>query len=75
MAKAMAGTPGEVFFQVDSLQAGSVLIKLHGTAAKEGQDKAGKAMGLMFVRWFRWVFRPWQGRRNQAGRALHRIRR
>ncbi len=47
--KAMAGTPGEVFFQVDSLQAGSVLIKLHGTAAKEGQDKAGKAMGLMFV--------------------------
>jgi hypothetical protein len=46
---ALAGTPGEVFFQVDSLQAGSVLIKLHGTAAKEGQDKAGKAMGLMFV--------------------------
>jgi len=45
----MGGAPGEVFFQVDSLQAGSVLIKLHGTAAKEGQDKVGKAMGLMFV--------------------------
>lgn len=45
----MGGAPGEVFFQVDSLQAGSVLIKLHGVAAKEGQDKVGKAMGLMFV--------------------------
>ena len=45
----MGGAPGEVFFQVDSLQAGSVLIKMHGTAAKEGQDKVGKAVGLMFV--------------------------
>jgi hypothetical protein len=45
----MGGAPGDVFVQVDSLQAGSVLIKLHGTAAKEGQDKVGKAMGLMFV--------------------------
>jgi hypothetical protein len=45
----MGGAPGEVFFQVDSLQADSVLIKLHGGAAKEGQDKVGKAMGLMFV--------------------------
>jgi len=45
----MGGAPGEVFFQVDSLQAGSVLIKLHGVAAKEGQDKQGKAVGLMFV--------------------------
>ena len=45
----MAGAPGEVFFQVDSLQAGSVLIKLRGAAAKEGQDKVGKAIGLMFV--------------------------
>jgi hypothetical protein len=43
------GAPGEVFVQVDSLQAGSSLIKMHGTAAKEGQDKVGKAMGLMFV--------------------------
>ena len=45
----MGGAPGEMFFQVGSLQAGSVLIRLHGTAAKEGQDKVGKAMGLMFV--------------------------
>jgi hypothetical protein len=45
----MGGAPGEVFFQVDSLQAGSVLIKIHGTAAKEGQDKVGKAVGLMFI--------------------------
>ncbi len=45
----MGGAPGDAFVQVDSLQAGSVLIKLHGTAAKEGQDKVGKAMGLMFV--------------------------
>jgi len=45
----MGGAPGDVFVQVDSLQAGSVLIKMHGTAAKEGQDKVGKAMGLMFV--------------------------
>ena len=45
----MGGAPGEVFFQLDSLQAGGVLIKLHGTAAKEGQDQVGKAMGLMFV--------------------------
>jgi len=45
----MGGAPGDVFVQVDSLQAGSVLIKLHGTAAKEGQDRVGKAMGLLFV--------------------------
>jgi hypothetical protein len=45
----MGGAPGEVFVQVDSLQTGSVLIKMHGTAAKEGQDKVGKAVGLMFV--------------------------
>jgi len=45
----VGGLPGEVFFQVDSLQAGSALIRLHGTAAKEGQDKEGKAVGLMFV--------------------------
>jgi len=45
----MGGAPGDVFVQVDSLQAGSVLIKMHGTAAKEGQDKVGKAVGLMFV--------------------------
>jgi hypothetical protein len=45
----MGGAPGEVFFQIDSLQAGSVLIRLRGGAAKEGQDKVGKAVGLMFV--------------------------
>lgn len=45
----MGGAPGEVFFQIDTLQAGSTLIKLQGTAAKEGQDKVGKAFGLMFV--------------------------
>jgi hypothetical protein len=43
------GLPGELFFQVDSLQAGSVLIKLHGVAAKEGQDKERKAAGLMLA--------------------------
>jgi Chitobiase/beta-hexosaminidase C-terminal domain len=45
----MGGAPGEVFCQIDSIQAGGVVIKLHGTAAKEGQDKVGKAIGLMFV--------------------------
>ena len=45
----MGGAPGEVFFQVDSLQAGSALVKLRGAAAKEGQDKVGKAIGRMFV--------------------------
>src|ERR1017187_3990812 len=45
----MGGAPGEVFFQVDSLQAGSALVKLRGAAAKEGQDKVGKSIGLMFV--------------------------
>lgn len=43
------GLPGEVAFQVDSLQAGKTVIKLNGSAAKEGQDKIGKAIGLMFV--------------------------
>jgi len=36
----MGGTPGEVFFQVDSLQGGSVTIKLHG-AAGTGQSGEG----------------------------------
>jgi hypothetical protein len=45
----VGGVPGEVFFQVDSLQAGSALIRLRGAAAKEGQGKEGKAVGLMFV--------------------------
>jgi len=47
--RGMGGLPGEVFFQIDSLQAGGALIKLRGAAAKEGQDKYGKALGLMFV--------------------------
>lgn len=45
----MGGMPGEVFFEADSLQAGNMTIKLHGGAAKEGQDKVGKAIGLMFI--------------------------
>jgi aspartate 1-decarboxylase len=46
----IGGVPGEVFFQVDSLQAGSVLIKLHGGAAKQGQDEQAKSVGfLVFV--------------------------
>jgi hypothetical protein len=45
----MGGMPGEVLFEADSLQIGNMSIKLHGGAAKEGQDKVGKAIGLMFV--------------------------
>jgi hypothetical protein len=45
----MGGMPGEVFFEADSLQAGNMTIKLRGGAAKEGQDKVGKAIGLMFI--------------------------
>ncbi|MFZ1917350.1 MAG: chitobiase/beta-hexosaminidase C-terminal domain-containing protein [Terriglobales bacterium] len=43
------GLPGEIFFQVDSLLADGTIIKLRGGAAKEGQDKEGKAFSLMFV--------------------------
>ena len=49
---ARVGLPGEVFFQVDSLQASGAVIKLRGGAAKEGQDKEGKALGLMFIPMF-----------------------
>jgi membrane protease subunit (stomatin/prohibitin family) len=45
----MGGTPGQVSFQVDSLQAGRVLVKLHGGAAKQGQDEHATSMGLMLV--------------------------
>ena len=48
----MGGMPGAVFFQADSLQVGGVVIKLRGGAAKEGQDKVGKVIGLMFVPMF-----------------------
>ena len=45
----LAGMPGDVAFQMESLQAGNVVVRLNGGAAKEGQDKVGEAMGLMFV--------------------------
>jgi hypothetical protein len=45
----MMGVPGEVVFQVDYLQAGDTLIKLRGTAAKEGRDKEAKAAALMAI--------------------------
>lgn len=45
----MGGAPGEIFFEADSLQVGGTAIRLYGGAAKEGQDKVGKAIGLMFV--------------------------
>jgi len=45
----MAGAPGDIFFQVDSLRAGDTVVRLRGGAAKEGQDKVGRAIGLMIV--------------------------
>ena len=45
----VGGLPGEVFFQADSLQTDGVIVRLRGYAAKEGQDREGKALGLMFV--------------------------
>jgi hypothetical protein len=45
----MAGIPGEIFFQAESLQADGTVIKLRGTAAKEGQDKEAKAAGLIIA--------------------------
>jgi hypothetical protein len=47
--KGRVGLPGEVFFQVNSLQAPGAVVKLQGGAAKEGQDKVRKATGLMFI--------------------------
>jgi hypothetical protein len=41
--------PGESFFRAESPEAGSALIKLRDAAAKEGLDKYGKAISLMFV--------------------------
>lgn len=43
------GVPGEVFFEVDTLQADGTVIKLHGFAAREGQDHAGKAVGVAVI--------------------------
>jgi len=45
----MGGAPGAIFFEADSLQIDGAPVRLYGGAAKEGQDKVGKAMGLMFV--------------------------
>jgi hypothetical protein len=45
----MGGAPGEIFFEADSLQIDGLRVKLYGGAAKEGQDKVGKAIGLMFI--------------------------
>lgn len=41
------GGPGELFFTVDSLNAGDTVIKLHGGEAKEGQDKVTEAAALV----------------------------
>jgi hypothetical protein len=45
----MGGVPGEVFFQVDSIQSDGTVIKLRGSAAREGQDKVAKATALVAV--------------------------
>lgn len=42
-----AGMPGEIIFEVESLESDGTVIKLHGSAAKEGQDKYGTAAALM----------------------------
>lgn len=44
------GVPGEIAFEVDSLNANGTLVKLYGSAFKEGQDKTGTAiaMGVAF---------------------------
>jgi Chitobiase/beta-hexosaminidase C-terminal domain len=41
------GVPGEIIFSVESLAADGTVIKLHGSAAKEGQDKYGTAAALV----------------------------
>jgi len=40
------GVPGEIGFEIDSLNANGTLVKLCGSAYKEGQDKAGTAIAL-----------------------------
>jgi len=44
------GVPGEIAFEVYSLNANGTLVKLYGAAFKEGQDKTGTAiaMGVAF---------------------------
>jgi Chitobiase/beta-hexosaminidase C-terminal domain len=44
----MMGVPGEVFFQVNDLQADGALVKLRGSAAREGQGQEVKA-GVLLV--------------------------
>lgn len=43
------GRPGEVIFKADYLQADGNVIKLRGSAAKEGEDEATKAAALMVI--------------------------
>ncbi len=43
------GTPGEVAFEVKSLEADGTVIKLRGGAAREGRDKYDKAAALLIV--------------------------
>jgi hypothetical protein len=43
------GRPGEVFFQVDYLQIDGTTVKLNGSAALEGRDKVGTAIGLAAI--------------------------
>ncbi len=45
----MLGRPGEVAFQVDDLQTDGAVIKLSGSAAREGRDKAGTAIALAVI--------------------------
>jgi hypothetical protein len=40
------GVPGEIAFAVNSLNVNGTLVKLSGSAFKEGQDKAGSAIAL-----------------------------
>jgi hypothetical protein len=40
------GVPGEIAFEVDSLNVNGTRVKLSGSAFKEGQDKAGSAIAL-----------------------------
>jgi hypothetical protein len=43
------GRPGEVFFQVDYLKIDGTTVKLTGSAALEGHDKLGTAIGLAAI--------------------------
>ena len=45
----MMGWPGEVVFKAGDLQADGTVIKLRGTAAKQGQDEEKKAAALMVI--------------------------